>query len=326
MLDWEKAESEDQMVWLLMILFGFGFFVYIMPIVLVYVSILVNIVFSLAYACRHGIALNMLTAGAACNATQLLYLGVHTARAARVHVLIIASLLILCALPTAAAPGVDAFGSPVPMEIADNPLATPAPDDAPAATNGVFGALIGAAQAAVSVVTQPQRRPMKFTALPSAIPTEAAANAQPYARSGGALPWAQIPTEFDTALEVRWYDGHLFAKVTAETIPPLGAFIKADGDSRTSAWKRWSAVKTQGFYCEAHPRMDKKSCVMEWPALQWLLSQRNRTSASGERHKSPCVPATQHDAAELHTWRQWADMVRCSLREQARGLCSVETH
>ena len=55
-----------------------------MPIVLVYVSILVNIVFSLAYACRHGIALNMLTAGAACNATRLLYLGVHTARAARV--------------------------------------------------------------------------------------------------------------------------------------------------------------------------------------------------------------------------------------------------
>ena len=65
MLDWEKAESEDQMVRLLMILFGFGFFVYIMPIVLVYVSILINIVSSLAYACRHGIALNMLTAGAA---------------------------------------------------------------------------------------------------------------------------------------------------------------------------------------------------------------------------------------------------------------------
>eukprot|EP01045_Picozoa_sp_COSAG04_P024189 COSAG04_NODE_2988_length_3309_cov_1.989720_2_plen_299_part_00 len=298
------------MVWLLTFLFGFGFFVYLVPALLVYLTVLINIVSSLAYVCRHGIALNMLTAGAACNATRLLYLGVHTARAARVHVLIIASLLILCALPTAAAPGSLDFGSPVPMETADNPLAAPAPDDAPAATNGVFGALLGAAQAAASIVTQPQRRQMKFTALPSAIPTKAAANAQPYARSGGALPWAQIPTEFGTTLEVRWYDGHLFAKVTAATISPLGPFIEVDGEHRNAARKRREAVNTQGYYCEAHPRMDKESCVMEWPALQWLLSQRNRTSESGERHKSPCVPATQHDAAELHTWRQWADMVR----------------
>ena len=103
------------MVWLLTFLFGFGFFVYLVPTLLVYLTVLINIVFSLAYVCRHGIALNMLTAGAACNATRLLYLGLCTARARRVHVLIIASLLILCALPTAAAPGSLDFGSPVPM-------------------------------------------------------------------------------------------------------------------------------------------------------------------------------------------------------------------
>ena len=111
-------------------------------------------------------------------------------------------------------------------------------------------------------------------------------------------------------LEVRWHGGTLFAKVTAESVPPLASFVP--GANVASSWsRRAKAVETAGYYCEAYPRSTKDECVMEWRALKWLLEQRNRTTRDGRApFVSPCVPSTQYDASKLHRWMQWADQVR----------------
>eukprot|EP01045_Picozoa_sp_COSAG04_P055305 COSAG04_NODE_25195_length_311_cov_0.575472_1_plen_92_part_10 len=87
-------------------------------------------------------------------------------------------------------------------------------------------------------------------------------------------------------MEVRWYQGNLVAKVTALSIPPLAKFISDESDDRNSYKRRRNAVVAQGFYCEAHVRSDKDTCVMEWPAVEWLLDQRNRTTIAGATHVS----------------------------------------
>jgi len=199
-------------------------------------------------------------------------------------------------------PALDANPLVAPMDTGD---ASPSP----AADNGVLGAVLGAAQAIANVV-QPQPAAMRFTRRPADIPAEPAPSAVRYARSGGGLGWAKIPTQFDTELEVRWFDGRLFAKVTAESIPPLAPFIKADGDTADSWRRRIAWLNKQKLHCEAYPRTDKKTCVMEWRALQRLLSVRNLTDAKGQKDKSPCVPATQYDADDLYTWEEWAQQVR----------------
>jgi len=111
-------------------------------------------------------------------------------------------------------------------------------------------------------------------------------------------------------MEVRWYQGNLVAKVTALSIPPLAKFISDESDDRNSYKRRRNAVVAQGFYCEAQVRTDEDTCVMEWPAVEWLLDQRNRTTIAGATHVSACVPSTQFDASDLWHWRQWARQVR----------------
>ena len=87
-------------------------------------------------------------------------------------------------------------------------------------------------------------------------------------------------------MEVRWYQGNLVAKVTAQSIPPLAKFISDESDHSHSYKRRRNAVVAQGFYCEAHVRSDEDTCVMEWPAVEWLLDQRNRTTRPGREPSS----------------------------------------
>ena len=167
---------------------------------------------------------------------------------------------------------------------------------------------------------------MLFTPVPAPIPLGWAtkAGAPHYACAGGDLRWTRIPTPPGTApgpgLEVRWYRGTLFAKVTAQAISPLAGFVPSAPGHGQSWTRRMKAVHNAGYYCEAYPRSDKYSAVVCWKALKWLLEQRNRTALDGTTpFRSPCVPEQQYPREELHRWMQWADQVRLTAAQLPRN-------
>ena len=318
-MDWEVAESAVAIRYLLSFFFGWVFFVYVTPAFFSLSTIIVNFVtciMMLMCKLHIEIAINIVAMGAVFNATRIFMYWLLRRRrhplAQAARVLLIIAVIIALILPSSAVLDFGDGDGPPPA-LADNPLVAPMDtgdaSPSPAAENGVLGAVLGAAQAIANVV-QPQPAAMRFTRRPADIPAEPTPGAVRYARSGGGLGWAKIPTQFDTELEVRWFDGRLFAKVTAQSIPPLAPFIKSDSDHEKSWRRRIAWLTKQKLYCEAHPRLDTDSCVMEWRALQRLLSVRNLTDAKGQKDKSPCVPAAQYNADDLYTWEEWAQQVR----------------
>ena len=315
-MGWEAAESAATISYLMCFFFGCIFSIYLVPSFFALSTIISNLVTFVMMLLVHNhveIGVNMLAAEAGRWVVSKLTAVVYYTAAPRLfrRVFIIAIIIALI-LPSSAVLDFDAIDGPAdgpPPTLADNPLVAPMDtgdaSPSPAADNGVLGAVLGAAQAIANVV-QPQPAAMRFTRRPADIPAEPTPGAVRYARSGGGLGWAKIPTQFDTELEVRWFDGRLFAKVTAQSIPPLAPFIKSDSDHEKSWRRRIAWLNKQKLYCEAHPRSDADSCVMEWRALQRLLSVRNLTDAKGQKDKSPCVPATQYDADDLYTWEEWA--------------------
>ena len=319
-MGWEVAESAAAIDYLLSFFFGCIFCVYLVPAFFALSTIISNLVAFVMLLLVHNhveIGVNLLAAEAGRRVvTKLIAVASYTTAPRSFRRVFIIAIIFALILPSSAVLDFGAIGGPTdgpPPALADNPLVAPMDtgdaSPSPAADNGVLGAVLGAAQAIANVV-QPQPAAMRFTRRPPEIPAEPAPGAVRYARSGGGLGWAKIPTQFDTELEVRWFDGRLFAKVTAESIPPLAPFIKSDSDHEKSWRRRIAWLTKQRLYCEAHPRSDADSCVMEWRALQRLLSVRNLTDGKGNKDKSPCVPATQYDADDLYTWEEWAQQVR----------------
>ena len=111
---------------------------------------------------------------------------------------------------------------------------------------------------------------MRFTPLPTTVSKRPPKTGAPhYARAGGELRWTRIPTPAapGPGLEVRWYKGTLFAKLTAEAIPPLAPFVPSAPGGHGQSWtRRCKAVHKAGYYCEAYPRSDKHCAVVCWKA------------------------------------------------------------